>query len=88
MRKTNKIDFKKASANMVERLENVFRASVIDNWQRGVAGAIITFQLPPFTNSMDVCYEAGLNIAIAKNRGLINDGSVNAENGNVIVKLF
>lgn len=88
MRKTNKIDFKKASANMVERLENVFRASVIDNWQRGVAGAIITFQLPPLTNSMDVCSEAGLNIAIAKNRGLINDGSVNAENGNVIVKLF
>lgn len=88
MRKTNKIDFKKASANMVERLENVFRASVIDNWQRGVSGAIITFQLPPLTNSMDVCSEAGLNIAIAKNRGLINDGSVNAENGNVIVKLF
>ena len=88
MRKTNKIDFKKASANMVERLEYVFRASVIDNWQRGVAGAIITFQLPPFTNSMDVCSEAGLNIAIAKNRGLINDGSVNAENCNIIVKLF
>lgn len=88
MRKTNKIDFKKASANMVERLEKVFKATVIDNWQRGKVGAIITFQLPPFTNSMDVCSEAGLNIAIAKNRGLVNDGSVNVENGNVIIKLF
>lgn len=88
MKRTNKIDFKKASANMVERLEKVFSASVIDNWQRGKAGAIITFQLPPFKNSMDVCSEAGLQIAIAKNRGLINDGSVKAENDNVIVKLF
>lgn len=88
MRKTNKIDFKKASANMVERLEKVFRAKATDVWHRGQAGAIITFELPPFTNSMDVCSEAGLQIAIAKNRGLINDGSVYAENGNVIVKLF
>jgi|InofroStandDraft_1065614.scaffolds.fasta_scaffold89753_2 hypothetical protein len=89
MRKTNKIDFKKASANMIERLEKVFRAKATDVWHRGQAGAIITFELPPFCNSMDVMSEAGLNIAIAKNRGNINDGSVNSDNkGNIIVKLF
>lgn len=46
MRKTNKIDFKKASANMIERLEKVFRAKATDVWHRGQAGAIITFELP------------------------------------------
>lgn len=88
MRKTNKIDFKKASANMIERLEKVFRAKATDVWH-SQAGAIITFELPPFCNSMDVMSEASLNIAIAKNRGNINDGSVNSDNkGNIIVKLF
>lgn len=88
MRKTNKIDFKKATANMVERIESAFRAKAIDEWQRGKAGAIITFELPLFCNSMDVMSEAGLCIASAKYRGLINDGSVNSENGKLIVKLF
>ena len=39
MRKTNKIDFKKASANMIERLEKVFRAKATDVWHREIGRA-------------------------------------------------
>lgn len=88
MEKTNKINYKKASANMIERLVKVFNASVEDNWLDSNIGATITFTLPNFTNTVDVCSEAGLCIAIAKKRGLINNGSVSSENNEVIVKLF
>lgn len=88
MKKINKVDYNKASANVIERLEKVFLASVTDKWLDNKIGAIITFSLPNFTNTIDVCSEAGLCIAIAKKRGLINNGSVSSENNEVIVKLF
>lgn len=88
MKKTSKINFKKAAAYVSERLEKVFNAKTTDVWQRGVAGAIVTLRLPQFCNSMDAASEASLCIAIAKHQGIINDGRVTGEDNEIIVKLF
>lgn len=82
-----KINYKEAANKVVERIEAAFRAKATDVWH-GKSGSIITFELPLFCNSIDAMSEAGLCIASAKYRGLINDGSVSAENGEMIVKLF
>ncbi|MCM1223234.1 MAG: hypothetical protein NC548_53155 [Lachnospiraceae bacterium] len=82
-----KVNYKEAANKVVERLESAFRAKTTDVWH-GKSGSIITFELPLFSNSIDVMSEAGLCIASAKYRGLINDGAVSSENNEVIVKLF
>lgn len=83
-----RINFKDAANRVIERLEQAFRANTVDVWHRGKAGVIIRFELPLFSNSIDVMSEVGLCIASAKYRGLINDGSVSDEGSEVIVKLF
>lgn len=82
-----KLNIAKAASNIKERMAQVFNTKVVDEWVVK-SGAILTLAFPQFTNSMDVCSEAGLCIAIAKNRGIITDGTVNVENNELVVKIF